>query len=118
MRRRFSLAIVLLPVLSLMLVLGLSLRSTADPAAELKVSAFAPAEDLIAQLAFFNERIEDALSSETDYSPAKQVRVERDGSTVAVIAQNLALHDSDHALKGSSAALLKASREMASGFED
>ncbi len=81
-----------------------------------KVSQFAPAEDLKAQVAYYQGRIDEALADPADYDEAKQSRVGKDAHTLAAIALVLAKHDAE--AKYRSGALLKAAQKLAEAAGD
>jgi cytochrome c556 len=83
-----------------------------EPPAPPKVSTFAPAGDLIAQVDYYKKRVEVALASEADFDEAKQIRVTKDANLMAVLALHLAMHDSDHPLKKSAGAAVKAAQAL------
>jgi len=83
----------------------------ADPNAP-PVSSFAPAEDLVAQLAEYVEDLEDTLADESEYADFKD-KVVQDACTVAVIALALGLHDQDNAYRDSAAAIVTAAQQLA-----
>jgi Cytochrome C' len=76
-----------------------------DPPEEPTVSTFAPVKDLLAQKDAFMARLDEALTSSDDYSESMQNRVLRDGATIGVILQGLALTDEDNPLKAAAPAL-------------
>jgi hypothetical protein len=77
----------------------------------LKVSQFAPAEDLVSQLDYYIARLSEALADAQDYDEAKQSRVHKDANTVAVLGLALAMHDSES--KFHDAALIAAAQRLA-----
>jgi hypothetical protein len=83
-----------------------------------KVSSFAPAKDLIAQVDYFVKHAGEALADKSGYDEAHQVTVERDSNTLAVLALMLAMHDENHSLKAAAPAILKASQSLAENYED
>ena len=78
-----------------------------------KVSQFAPAVDLNAQVTYYLGRLDEALADPNDYDEAKQSRVGKDSNTLAALALSLALHDMES--KYRDGALLKASQKLAEG---
>ncbi len=70
---------------------GNQLLIAAPPAAP-KVSAFAPAEDLVSQFEYYLKRLEADLAQEADYKDAAE-RVYKDANTLVLIALALGLHD-------------------------
>src|SRR5262249_44865673 len=95
----------------------LSSSVLADAVETPKISSFAPAEDLIAQVDFFLGRVGESVATPADFDEAHQARTLKDGNTLAAIALLLALHDEKHALKDSAGALLAAAQEL-SGASD
>jgi cytochrome c556 len=77
-----------------------------------KVSQFAPAEDLLAQFNYYQNRLKETVGAEADYDEAKQTRIIRDANTVAVVAQHLGMHDTDNAVKKSAGGIIKAAQAM------
>ena len=61
-------------------------KFAAEPPAPPKVSTFAPAGDLLAQVEYYKKRMKDAVASEADFDEAKQARVKKDANTLAVLA--------------------------------
>lgn len=80
---------------------------------DVPISQYASAEQLTAQVQEFVAGIEECLVDEPTFVETDN-RVRKDAHTIAVLALALALHDEDHALKGSAASLLAASRALAS----
>jgi hypothetical protein len=77
-----------------------------------KVSTFAPAEDLAAQLDWYLNDLEKAVASEDEYKDSAD-KVAKEANTVVIIALALGLHDEDNQYKASAAALLKAAKDLA-----
>ena len=94
-----------------------SSRLLAEPPAT-KVSAYAPAADLAAQVDFYRGRVSECLANPADYDEAKQSRVHKDGSTLAVLALVLGNHDEANKQRGKAAGLVKAAAALADGAED
>ena len=88
-----------------------------EPPAPPKVSTFAPAADLLARVEYYQKRMADVLASEADFDEAKQARILKDASVMAVLAQHLAMHDSDHPLKESAAAVAKAAQALSTATD-
>lgn len=78
-----------------------------------KISAFAPAKDLIQQVDFFVGRVEESLADPKTFDLAKQSRTLKDGNTLAVLALMLGVHDENHPLKGSLPTMLAAAQALA-----
>jgi cytochrome c556 len=88
-----------------------------DPPAPPKVSTFAPAGDLIAQIDYYTKRMETALASEQEFDEAKQARITKDANLMAVLAMHLSMHDSDHPLKKSAGAAVQAAQALSSATD-
>lgn len=91
--------------------------TAAEPKAA-AVSTFAPADDLTDQIGYFVGRVEEALANKAEYDEAKQARVKKDASTLAVLGLAVGMHDKDHPRKSSAAALIKSAQALAAGAED
>lgn len=83
-----------------------------------KISAYAPAEDLVGQVDYYIKRLEASLADPNDFDLAKQSRVWKDANTLAVLALVLANHDQQHPLKGSMGAMLAAAKTLATAEDD
>lgn len=92
---------------------SVALAFVATPPEPPKVSTFAPAEDLMKQMEYFQGRLKDAASNEADYSEAIQARVKKEANTLAMLALHLGMHDTDNPLKKSAPAVVKAAQELA-----
>jgi hypothetical protein len=77
-----------------------------------KVSTFAPAADLAAQLQAYIKEIDATLESEQEYKDTEG-KAGRCSSTLAVIALCLGLHDQDNEYKARAPAIIKAAQELA-----
>jgi len=84
-----------------------------DPPTAPATSTYAPADDLIAQVTASIAELEEALATPDDFD-VKKTRVVREANTLAALGLVLALHDTDHALKGSAASLIPAAQKLAS----
>lgn len=84
----------------------------ADPPAAPATSAYAPADDLIAQVNASVEELEEALSTPDDFE-VKQTRLKREANTLAALGLVLAWHDTDHPLKGAAPTLIPAAQKLA-----
>ncbi len=60
------------------------------------VSSFAPAEDLLSEVNFYVNRIEEAIADKNEFDDAAMTRLRKDANTLAAIFLALGLHD-DHA---------------------
>ncbi|MEX2138293.1 MAG: hypothetical protein WD894_03475 [Pirellulales bacterium] len=88
-----------------------------EPPAPPKVSTFAPAGDLIAQVDYYQKRMETALASEADFDEAKQARITKDANVMALLTLHLALHDSDHPLAKSAGAAVQAAQALSTATD-
>lgn len=102
---RFPLAYT--PCALFLLVLG------AAPPEPPKVSAFAPAKPLEAQLEYFLGRLQSSLASEDAYDEAAQSRAKKDANTLIVLLMALGMHDQDNAWKSSAPALTDLAEKLA-----
>ncbi len=101
----------------------------AEPPAAPKVSTFAPAKDVVAQINFYASRMEDseALQNEaafkdaldaakdpaTGKTPDLPPQIAKDCNTVILLALAAGLHDKDNELKAAAPSLFKAAQELA-----
>ena len=76
------------------------------------MSTFAPAADLVAQVAEQIESLEETLAEEGDFADSTDT-IARDAASLTVIALALGLHDEDNPHKGNAAALIAASQALA-----
>jgi hypothetical protein len=90
----------------------------ASTAQAVKVSDFAPADDLIDQVHYLVQRLDESLASRDDFDEARQSRVAKEADVVAVLGLGLTLHDSQHALRNSAPWLISASQSLASAGGD
>lgn len=88
-----------------------------DPNA-VKVSSFAPAEDLVGQVDEYLKVLGASVANEADYKDAEG-KIDKDANTLIVIALTLGLHDEENKYKKDASAMLKASQAVADaeGFE-
>jgi hypothetical protein len=84
----------------------------AGPPAAPKVSTFAPAKDLVAQIDFYLGRIDEAVATEAEYKDF-DTRVPKDANTLVLLTLAAGLDDQDNAYKAAAPALLKAAQELA-----
>ncbi|GAB4130203.1 hypothetical protein [Thermopirellula anaerolimosa] len=98
------------------LTAGILAMSTGIFAAEVppapKASTFAPAQDLVAAVDSYIERIGEALEDADEFADL-QSRVVKDAETVSVLALVLGLHDEDNAYKAAASELIKTSQAVA-----
>ena len=108
-------------VVGLVTVVVLGLRTErldCGPPQVPKMSAFAPAGDLLQQVDFFVGRVEESLADPTDFDGAKQSRTRKDANTLAALALVLSLHDEDYPTKASMPALLRAAQSLAAADDN
>lgn len=77
-----------------------------------KISAFAPAEDLVSQVEYYVGRLEDAVETEAGFTDS-QGKIAKDANTLIVIALGLGLHDQDNVHKAAAGTLMKAAQDLA-----
>ncbi len=90
--------------------------AAADPTAGAPVSSYAPAEELVGQVAYYVERLAEAVASEEEYADAKD-QVAKDANTLILIAVALGLHDQDNKHKAAAGTLMKASQDVAAAAD-
>lgn len=76
------------------------------------VSQFAPAEDLVAQVAAYVEDFEEAVQSEEEYKDSAE-KVAKYANTFILLALALGIHDGDNPFKAAAPAMLKAAQDLA-----
>ena len=86
-----------------------------EPASQ-GVSAYAPADDLIAQVDDYVAGFEKSLADETAFADGKE-SIAKDAHTLAVLGLALALHDTDHPGKQGAPALIEAAQALAQSAE-
>jgi hypothetical protein len=90
---------------------------TADPT-DAKVSTYAPAKDLLAQVNVFIERIQEDLSDADAYGDEQKQRVVKDSNTLAVLGAALGMSDEEHEVRAGAPALVAAAKELAKNAGD
>lgn len=95
----------------LVAVVAVLLAGVALAADAPKVSTFAPAKDLVAQVDYYVDRLENAVKDESEYKDAGD-KVVKDANTLAVLALTLGLSDEDSKYKKAASGLLKASQKL------
>ncbi len=118
-------------VLGLMVALGTAfcVARGAEPPAAPKVSTFAPAKDIIAQINFyvsrledsdaiqneagFKQALEDAKDSATGKTPDLPPQIAKDANTLILLALAAGLDDEENQLKAAAPSLFKAAQELA-----
>jgi hypothetical protein len=78
-----------------------------------KISTFASADDLAAELKIFVADLEKAVATQAEYNDQPAGRFERDGNTVTLLAIALGLHDQDSPFKPYAKAIAAAARKVA-----
>jgi hypothetical protein len=77
-----------------------------------KVSTFAPADDLVAQVAKYVKAMNNVVADEQEYKDSEG-KLTRDANTLAIIFLALGLHDQDNKYRANAADLLKAAQDVA-----
>ena len=93
-------------------VLATAVAFAAEPPAAPKVSAFAPAKDLVGQVDYYVDRLGKAVESESEYKDSAD-KVQKDANTLSVLALTLGLSDEDNQYKKAAPALIKAGQKLA-----
>lgn len=106
--KRFVLAI----TLSFMMTTVAGSQDTAKRDSSAKVSSFAPVKEVEKQLQYFVDKIGRDLADPDEYGESEQRRVGLDGSTVAVLALTLGMHDEETKLKESASKLIELSSDL------
>ena len=99
-------------ILTCVAVLGTGLPTIAAPPEAPPVSKFAKADDLVGQVDFYLERLEESTESEDEFADSSG-KVVKDANTMILIALALGLHDQDNKYKAAAPGMLKASQELA-----
>jgi hypothetical protein len=85
---------------------------TAEPPAPPKVSTFAPAKDVAAQIDVYMARLEESVASEDEFKEA-EAKVAKDANTMILLALASGLHDEHTKYKAAGPAIVKASQDLA-----
>jgi len=72
-----------------------------ETATKVKVSSYAPVEDLVAAQKFFLAQLEEQLASKEEYAEDTQERVKKNALVLAVLSMHLGLHDVKNAAQQS-----------------
>jgi len=100
-------------VLGLVVVAAMAtLAMAAEPPAAPKVSTFAPAKDVAAQIEAYVERLEESVQSEAEFKEA-EAKLAKDSNTLILLALAAGLHDEDVKYKAAAPGLIKATQELA-----
>lgn len=86
--------------------------SAAEMPAPPKVSTFAPAKDVVAQVEFYLDRLDKAVATEEEYK-ASEGQIVKDANTMVLLALAAGLHDEENKYQAAAPALMKASQELA-----
>ena len=98
------------------LIMATGLSATAAPPKAPPVSKIAKADDLISQVDYYLERLEESTVSEDEYTDSAG-KVVKDANTMILIALALGLHDQDNKYKAAAPAMLKAAQELAAAVD-
>ena len=99
-------------LLTCVAVVATGVSAMATPPEAPPVSKIAKADDLVGQVDFFMERLEDSVEDEKEYADSSE-KVVKDANTMILIALALGLHDQDNKFKAAAPAMLKTSQELA-----
>lgn len=106
--RRSSGLMACLAVVVLVLIQGGLQAADRSPA----LSTVVPAEDLVAQLEYYVEELEECVQDAGEYEDSVG-KIEKYANTLAVISLAIGLHDKDNKYRKAAPALVKASQELA-----
>jgi len=88
--------------------------AVADPPPAPPVSSFAPAEDLVGQVEYYVEELEESVENEDEYNDAQETdKIGKKANALVLIALALGLHDTDNRYRKAAPAILKAAQEVA-----
>ncbi len=105
--------------LGLLAVTSDALRaSAAEEKTAVKVSDYAPAEDLIAAQKYFLSQLEEPLSNKAEYAEDLQERTKKNALVLAVITMNLGLHDTANPAQASAAVVFPSAVDLAAKVKD
>jgi hypothetical protein len=103
----------------MIVVASLVVTSGALRAEPLKVSAFAPIEDLTGQIEYYIESLERSVGVEAaDYTEAKQATIKKGANTLAALVLLAGNHDQETPLKAAAPKMLAAAKALAAGAKD
>ena len=85
-------------------------------AIDAKISSYAPAAELVAQVDDYIKEIEEGVKTEKDFNDNKEA-VNRDANTLIPLALALGLHDTDNKYKTAAPAILDAAKKLAAAKE-
>jgi cytochrome c556 len=75
-------------------------------------------KDVVAQIRFYAERLDESLAKADAYDESKQTRVEKDAATVAALANTLARHHDENDIKSQANELHAAAAELSANLRD
>ncbi len=85
---------------------------------KVRLSSYAPADDLIAQGQAYVEEMDEIVSDPTQFADeSRRARLVQDAYTLALVAVALAEHDTDNAWKQRAPAVVQAARALAAAEE-
>jgi len=84
----------------------------APPSMDVKVSAFAPAADLVVQVDEFIDKLADTVADEETFKDS-ELKIAKDSNTLIVMALALGLHDEQNKYQASASALMAAAGNLA-----
>lgn len=90
----------------------LAVAWAAEPPAAPKVSAFAPAKDVVSQIDAYMERLEQSVASEDEFKES-EAKMAKDANTMILLALAAGMHDEDNKYKAAAPAIFKAAQELA-----
>ena len=81
-------------------------------------SSYAPVRDIEQQLEYFQKQIAKDLEQPEDFGDDQRDRIDKNASTLAVLALVLAHHNEDSPLKASATAMIPAAQRLAAASQD
>lgn len=103
--------------LGLAAAVGLALLA-AGPSDPPQPSQYAPATDLLGQVAELREHLAADLEDESAYGEYQQQRIAMDANTLAALALVLGKHDEKNDLQGRAARIIAAARKLSGNVKD
>lgn len=91
-------------------------KPAADPPAPPEVSKFAPAGDLVGQVAEYIKRLEKTVETEEEFNDSQE-KIAKDANTLIVIALALGLHDENNKHMGAAPLLVKQAQQLAAAAD-
>ena len=90
----------------------------AEEQTAVKVSDYAPADDLIAAQKFFLSQLEEPLANKAEYAEDLQERSKKNALILAVLAMNLGLHDTKNAAQAAAPMHYQLALSLAKNVKD